>query len=82
MFASEVAEVEAAEGDAAMAEARSRALDGISRLPAQPEVDEVIEHLLGSNVRKFMDFFRSREREAEARGVRFAPVSKPATKAK
>ena len=30
----EVVEVEAAEGDASMAEARLRALDGIPRLPA------------------------------------------------
>jgi hypothetical protein len=50
LFTSEVVEVEAAEGDAAMAEARLRALDGIQRLPAQPEVDEVIEHLLASGV--------------------------------
>jgi len=50
LFTSEVVEVEAAEGDAAMAEARLRALDGIPRLPAQPEVDEVIEHLLGSDL--------------------------------
>ena len=39
LFTSEVVEVEAAEGDAAMAEARLRALDGIPRLPAQPEAD-------------------------------------------
>jgi hypothetical protein len=34
----------------------------------------------GYNVQKFMDFIRAREREAVARGVKFAPVSKPATK--
>ena len=35
----------------------------------------------GYDVRKFMDFIREREREAAARGVKFAPVSKPAAKA-
>lgn len=35
----------------------------------------------GYDVRKFMDFIREREREAAARGVKFAPVTKPATKA-
>ncbi len=34
----------------------------------------------GYNVQKFMDFIRAREREAVARGVKFAPVSKPAKK--
>jgi hypothetical protein len=34
------------------------------------------------SVQKFMDFIRAREREAAARGVKFAPVSKPATKQK
>ena len=33
----------------------------------------------GYDVRKFMDFIR--EREAVARGVKFAPPTKPATKA-
>ena len=36
----------------------------------------------GYDVRKFMDFIREREHEAAARGVKFAPVSKPATKPK
>jgi hypothetical protein len=36
----------------------------------------------GYDVRKFMDFIRAREREAVARGMKFAPVSKPATKEK
>lgn len=49
LFTSEVVHIEAAEGDAAMAEARLRARDGIPRLPAQPEVDELIEHLLASD---------------------------------
>ena len=35
----------------------------------------------GYDVRKFMDFIREREREAAARGVKFAPPAKPATKA-
>ena len=35
----------------------------------------------GYDVRKFMDFIRKREREAAERGVKFAPVSKPAAKA-
>ena len=35
----------------------------------------------GYNVRKFMDFIREREREAAGRGVKFAPVAKPASKA-
>ena len=34
----------------------------------------------GYDVRKFMDFIREREREAAARGVKFAPPAKPATK--
>jgi hypothetical protein len=34
----------------------------------------------GYDVRKFMDFIREREREAAARGGKFAPVSKPARK--
>jgi hypothetical protein len=34
----------------------------------------------GYDVRKFMDFIREREREAAARGVKFAPTTKPATK--
>ena len=173
LFTSEVVDVEVAEGDEALAEARLKALDGIPRLPAQPEVDELIDHLLGSgiipavaapdaahihrlfrrprdgfpadlelqthqqppsrpphrarvrrawaslpgdlhagrtpatkktmqpnpilteirrtrdelarksgyDVRKFMDFIREREHEALARGMEFAPVTKPATKA-
>ncbi len=36
----------------------------------------------GYNVQKFMDFIRAREREAVAKGVKFAPVSRPATKEK
>lgn len=36
----------------------------------------------GHDVRKFMDFIRQREREAAARGVKFAPPAKPATKVK
>ena len=36
----------------------------------------------GYDVRKFMDFIREREREAAARGVKFAPAAKPTTKAK
>lgn len=36
----------------------------------------------GYDVRKFMDFIREREREAAARGVKFAPVAKPALKGK
>ena len=35
----------------------------------------------GYDVRKFMDFIREREREAVARGVKFGPPTKPATKA-
>ena len=50
LFTSEVVDVEAAEGNAAMSEARLRVLNGIPRLPAQPEVDELIEHLLGSQI--------------------------------
>ena len=36
----------------------------------------------GHDVRKFMDFIRAREREAAARGVKFAPPAKPAARAK
>jgi len=36
----------------------------------------------GYDVRKFMDFIREREREAAARGVKFAPPTKPVTKSK
>lgn len=50
LFTSEVVVVEAGEGEKAMVEARLRAIDGIPRLPAQPEVDELIEHLLGSGI--------------------------------
>ena len=32
----------------------------------------------GYDVRKFMDFIREREREAAARGVKFAPPAKSA----
>ena len=35
----------------------------------------------GYDVRKFMDFIRERERDAAARGVKFAPPAKPVTKA-
>ena len=35
----------------------------------------------GYDVRKFMNFIRERERESAARGVKFAPAAKPATKA-
>jgi hypothetical protein len=35
----------------------------------------------GYDVRKFMDFIRERERDAAARGVKFAPRAKPVTKA-
>jgi hypothetical protein len=50
LFTSEVVEVEVTAGDAAMAGARLRVLDGITRLSAQTEVDELIEHLLGSGI--------------------------------
>ena len=50
LFTSEVVEVEASAGDTTMAEARLRALEGIPRLPAQPEVDDLIAHLLGSQI--------------------------------
>ncbi|HEY3897283.1 MAG TPA: hypothetical protein VGM54_01645 [Chthoniobacter sp.] len=36
----------------------------------------------GYNVRKFMDFIREREREAAARGIKFASPAKPANKGK
>ena len=36
----------------------------------------------GYDVRKFMDFIREREREAAARGVKFASPAKPTIKAK
>ena len=36
----------------------------------------------GYDVRKFMDFIRECERAAVARGVKFPPAPKPATKAK
>lgn len=36
----------------------------------------------GYDVRKFMNFIREREREAAARGVKFAPPAKPGTKVK
>lgn len=36
----------------------------------------------GYDVRNFMNFIREREREAAARGVKFAPPTKPATKAR
>ncbi|HEV7401901.1 MAG TPA: hypothetical protein VGO11_03210 [Chthoniobacteraceae bacterium] len=42
--------MEVAGGDATMAEARLRKLDGIPRLPAQPEVDELIKDLLSSGI--------------------------------
>lgn len=45
---SAVVEVEIAEGDPRMAAARLHALDAIPRLPAQPEIDELIDHLLRS----------------------------------
>ena len=50
IFTSEVVDVEIGEGEAVMAETRLRVLDGIPRLPAQPEVDELIEHLLASGI--------------------------------
>ena len=34
----------------------------------------------GYDVRKFMDFIREREREAAARGVKFAPAAKSSAK--
>lgn len=50
LFTSEVVEAEVAEGDPAMAVARLRVLEGIPRLPAESEVDELIEDLLSSGV--------------------------------
>ena len=50
LFTSQVVEVEIGEGEAAMAAARLRLLDNIPRLPAQPEVEELIENLLESGI--------------------------------
>lgn len=50
LFTSEVVELEATEGNAQMADAPLRALDGIARLPARPEVDELVKHLLVSAI--------------------------------
>jgi hypothetical protein len=50
LYTSEVVEVEVGGGETEMVEARLRSLEGIPRLPAQAEVDELIVLLLGSGV--------------------------------
>ena len=50
LYTSAVVDLEVVEGNALFAEARLRALEGIPRLPALPEVDELILHLLESQI--------------------------------
>ena len=50
LFTSEVVVAEVSEGDASMSQARMEILNGILRLPAQPQVDEIIEQLLRDSI--------------------------------
>ncbi len=50
LFTSEVVVAEVSAGDVSMAQARMDILSGILRLPAQPEVDGLIEQLLSEAI--------------------------------